>query len=221
MLENRVSLLRHALNGARHTLCRWPKRKPPGSLLTTRGCPRMKTLIVGAMVMLLTTASADETARRIHRGSRAMAIGGGLFAAGALIVPVTATDSHHPAHGDAVGIGLGTAAVGTYLMWWGAREGADRGNRRQPSAFPSVETTECRFKGRGSTATAPDAAAASSPLAVGSATTSTPTSWVSSESSGRLRRDHAQGLIPELMGSNHSCRRDCAGSILSTRRAGR
>ena len=88
----------------------------------------MKTIVVAVLLSLLAAPTAaqqlaaDQAAAPIQRGNVKIGIGVALVGAGAFILPITSTSPRVSHDGPTVGVGLGLTALGSCLVWWGAKE---------------------------------------------------------------------------------------------------
>jgi hypothetical protein len=86
----------------------------------------MKRFVATSLFVLFvgitTTAQQPQNPPRFHQGTRKIWTGALLVGAGALIVPFTATKPERSPTGAVVVAGVGTAALGTAMIWWGVQD---------------------------------------------------------------------------------------------------
>ncbi len=88
----------------------------------------MKIVVTATLLVLFATlpVSAQQTATdqraQIHSGGLKVWIGASLIGAGALVLPITATNSHSSPNDVATVVGVGFVAVGSGMVRLGAQE---------------------------------------------------------------------------------------------------
>jgi hypothetical protein len=82
-------------------------------------------------------AGSDDRSSQLRKGAIKIWTGVALLGAGAFILPITA-DPDHRARGPALETGLGFAAAGTGLIWWGVQERRQAERARSRTTFRVV-----------------------------------------------------------------------------------
>ncbi len=90
----------------------------------------MRSVGIAALIIVFATAHPlaqqakdDDTAERLRKANRKIAIGLTLIGVGALAGPITAPSSHDgDLGGTAMTAGIGMMFVGSGIAWWGFRE---------------------------------------------------------------------------------------------------